>query len=328
MSTACIRVFYYVSYKAVNALLSILTLFIFLGAGAALARIRVIRENRFADRLSTWVLYALLFFMGFRVASAAGLEKLAQIGRLSIVYTLSTVAGTVVFLIIFYSAAGFITGSPGRSVKEPVEELQRLSRFKALADPLRLLVIVAAGFVCGWLIKINGFTGESISGWLLRLLLFSVGLDLVKNNISLKETLARPETLFLPLGVVIGSLAGSFLPAAIFGIDIGKSLAVASGFGWYSLSGVLITDLGDPVLGSAAFISNILRETAALLTIPFIGRSRFPHIGIGIAGATSMDVTLPLIEKSCGADSVPLSITSGAALSLLVPVLVPLFFRL
>jgi uncharacterized membrane protein YbjE (DUF340 family) len=103
---------------------------------------------------------------------------------------------------------------------------------------------------------------------------------------------------------------------------------VAAGFGWYSLSGVIISDLGDQVLGSAAFLSNILRESVALLTIPLFGTTRFPRIGIGIAGATSMDVCLPLIQKSCGTRWVPLSVTNGAILSLLVPVLVPLFYHL
>ena len=202
------------------------------------------------------------------------------------------------------------------------------SHTAALKEPLKLLLIVLAGFAAGWFIKIPGLTGENISGWMLRFLLFSIGIDMVKGSVNLKESLAKPETIYLPAGVIIGSLLGSLIPAAVFGIDIGKALSVASGFGWYSLSGVLITDMGDPILGSAAFVSNILRETIALLTIPLISRSWFPHIGIGIAGATSMDVTLPLIEKSCGPSAVPLSITSGALLSLLVPVLVPLFYQI
>ena len=306
-----------------TALFSILSLFIFLGAGFGAAQFRAVRENPLTAKFSTWVLYALLFFMGFRIAAGTGLDSLAEIGRLSVFYTLSTVAGTVAVLIIIYLAAG-----TDAKPSEPGTDNKGYSHIRALAEPLRLLFVVAAGFLCGWFIRIPGFTGEDVSSWMLRFLLFTIGIDLVKNRISLKSTLARPETLYLPAGVIAGSLLGGLIPAAVFDIEIGRSLAVSSGFGWYSLSGVLITDMGDPVLGSAAFVSNILRETVALLTIPLISRSRFPHLGIGIAGATSMDVTLPLIEKSCGADSVPLSIASGASLSLLVPVLVPLFFQL
>jgi uncharacterized membrane protein YbjE (DUF340 family) len=86
--------------------------------------------------------------------------------------------------------------------------------------------------------------------------------------------------------------------------------------------------MGDPVLGSTAFLSNIIRESFSLLLIPFLSRTPVPHASISIAGATSMDVTLPLIEKTAGPEYVPLSIASGAILSLLVPVLVPLFYSL
>ena len=317
------------------AFLSIITLFIFLAAGLAAGKIRAVGENRLIAGLSGWVLYLLLFFMGFRIATSTGVDKLADIGSLSVVFTLSTAGGTALMLFLIYSAASRIgrnrrsrgVEAAAENMKSP-EETGNYSHAAALSEPLKLLVVVAAGFTAGWFIRIPGFTGEAVSGWMLRFLLFAIGIDMIKHGVNLKSALAKPETIYLPAGVIAGSLLGGILPAAVFNISIGKSLAVASGFGWYSLSGVLITDMGDPILGSAAFVSNILRETTALLSIPLIARSRFPHIGIGIAGATSMDVTLPLIEKSCGADSVPLSITSGAVLSLLVPVFVPLFYQL
>ena len=59
-----------------------------------------------------------------------------------------------------------------------------------------------------------------------------------------------------------------------------------------------------------------------------LARLSAPHLAIGIAGATSMDVTLPLVERSCGAQYVPLSIASGALLSLMVPFLVPFLYSL
>lgn len=103
---------------------------------------------------------------------------------------------------------------------------------------------------------------------------------------------------------------------------------MAAGFGWYTLSGVLITDMGNPVLGSAGFMINLFRETIALIAIPLLGRTRFSLVSIGMAGATSMDVTLPLIERSCGTDYVSLALGHGIILSLLVPLLVPLFYNM
>jgi uncharacterized membrane protein YbjE (DUF340 family) len=280
--------------------------------------------------------------MGFRIGATTGSDKLAEIGGLSLVFAASTAAGTALVLAGIYSISRRLARLAENKAVPVSSGIQRPPRgagktetvsagiksLPALKEPLRLLIIVVAGFIAGWFVKIPGFSGEQVSSWMLRFLLFAIGIDMVKNGVSLKRAVAYPETLYLPAGVIAGSLLGSLVPALLFGIGAGKAMAVAAGFGWYSLSGVLITDMGDAVLGSAAFVSNILRETIALLTIPLISRSRFPHIGIGIAGATSMDVTLPLIEKSCGPDSVPLAITSGALLSLLVPLLVPLFYQL
>ena len=315
------------------AITTILTLFVFLAAGMLLAGFKPVRESVLFSKLSTWVLYGLLFFMGYRIAAGTGLDSLLEIGKLSLAFALSSVVGTVVVLLAVYAVVSFCRRKRADS-EEALEHSGGCREAKddspkiSFREPLILFLIVAAGFLSGWFIKIPGFTGETLSGWMLRFLLLAVGIDVKKSGVSLKSSLASAETLYLPLGVIAGTLLGSLIPAFIFDIAVGRAAAVGAGFGWYSLSGVLITDMGDPVLGSAAFVSNILRETIALLTIPLISRSRFPNIGIGVAGATSMDVTLPLVERCCGANSVPLSIANGAALSFLVPILVPLLFQL
>jgi uncharacterized membrane protein YbjE (DUF340 family) len=89
---------------------------------------------------------------------------------------------------------------------------------------------------------------------------------------------------------------------------------------------VLLIQLDGPVLGATAFLTNLMRESMSLLLIPLLARTRFPFLAIGVGGATSMDVTLPLIEVSCGPRAVPLAVASGAVLSSLVPLLVPLLY--
>jgi uncharacterized membrane protein YbjE (DUF340 family) len=201
-------------------------------------------------------------------------------------------------------------------------------------EPVKLVLLVILGFSIGFFIPwssmqvMAGFTGERITSYLLYLLLFFIGIDLSRSGVNIRHTLAHPETLLLPVGTIIGSLLGGLVLSGMISLPWGKALALSSGVGWYSLSGVIITDLGDPVLGSIGFMANLFRESIALLFIPLISRTRFPHIGIGIAGATSMDVTLPLIQQTCGPKAVPLSVSSGAILSMLVPVLVPIFYHL
>lgn len=320
-------------------LLSLFIIIAFLIAGLLLGRIGRIARSLWVQYLVDIALYLLLFFMGFRLGrNEEVVRQLGQIGLLSLAFTAATVAGTVLVLFLIYGIArkkGSGRVKAAGSAQEadsthPAAGPAAGSRFfQHMKEPGKLFIIVILGFFSGRFIPLfPAFTAEGTTTWFVYFLLFFIGIQLNNSTMSLKEALINPETLILPLGTVIGSLAGGIAVGLIFRISIWKTMSVAAGFGWYSLSGVIISDLGDQVLGSAAFVSNILRESVALLTIPFFGASRFPRIGIGIAGATSMDVSLPLIQKSCGSHVVPLAVSHGALLSILVPILVPLFFSL
>ena len=371
-------------------LLPLAYLFLCLVAGMALGKLRAFPRGAAMKTLMSLSLYALLFFMGFRIGRNEEVGRnIATIGLLSISTAVAAVAGTLAVLSALFAATGRgrgleppedlsaaaragsvgpaadgdetvgvaasgmaeasaagvtsirVRGSSGASVSEAAgartEAAVRSSGrtetvvFPAnhFREPLRLFAIVVAGFFTGLVRGLfPALSGENISTWLLYLLILLVGADMVQSGVSVKRVLAHPETLLLPAGTVVGSLLGGLALAAAFGLPVGKALALSSGFGWYSLSGVIITDLGDPVLGSAGFMANMLRETIALLSIPLLARTRLPYLGIGVAGATSMDVSLPLIERTCGPASAPLAIASGAILSLMVPVLVPLFYQL
>lgn len=321
--------------------ISLIILIAFLLAGLLIGRIKAVSSSRIALVLLDLSLYFLLFFMGFRLGRNAEVaRKLQEIGILSLAFTAATVAGTVATLLAVYGLAsrigrkrranGTAPEQPPEHIKKPpAGEKAEYRRFEHVKEPAKLFAFVVLGFVIGRFVPLlASLTGERLTTWFVYVLLFLVGIQLNKNTGSLKATLLHPETLILPAGTVVGSLAGGAVVALLFGLPVFKGMAVGSGFGWYSLSGVIISDLGDQVLGSAAFLSNIMRESVALLTIPLFGTTRFPRIGIGIAGATSMDVCLPLVQKSCGTRWVPLSVTNGAILSLLVPLLVPLFYHL
>ena len=106
-----------------------------------------------------------------------------------------------------------------------------------------------------------------------------------------------------------------------------KQMAMASGFGWYSLAGILMGDAFGPVYGGASFMIELLRELVALVLIPLAIRTK-PCTAIGYAGATAMDFTLPVIQTTGGVRCVPIAIVSGFILSLLVPVLMLFFVSL
>lgn len=160
----------------------------------------------------------------------------------------------------------------------------------------------------------------------LIVLLFLIGFDLGNNRESLKTLLkADRYTFIVPLGTVLGTLFGGYLAALITGIGIKNGLAVASGFGWYSLSAVMIAQAKGADLGAIAFLSNVFRETITLLTVPFIAKHFGEYAAVAPGGATTMDVTLPVIEKYAGKKAVVTGFVHGVILSGLAPVLVPLF---
>jgi uncharacterized membrane protein YbjE (DUF340 family) len=106
--------------------------------------------------------------------------------------------------------------------------------------------------------------------------------------------------------------------------------------GYYSLSSILVTTLKEPSigavaaaeLGTIALIANIFRETMTLLLAPLMVRWFSPLAPICAGGATTMDVTLPIITHTSGRDWVFVSILHGVVVDFSVPFLVPLFCSL
>ncbi len=68
---------------------------------------------------------------------------------------------------------------------------------------------------------------------------------------------------------------------------------MASGFGRYSLSCILITDVYGSVLGSVAFFNDLASELVAIILIPTLARySSCSSLGL-CGAATSMDINYP-----------------------------------
>ncbi|MFH2114580.1 MAG: lysine exporter LysO family protein [Spirochaetota bacterium] len=329
-----------------DAFVQILILMAFLAGGALLHLLRLSPRAPVTDRLIRLVLWALLSVMGFRLGNARELSsRLGEIGLLAGATAVLAVAGTMIAIWLTYDvyealgsrkrgrpvvASTLPVGSAGPvaapSLHSGLQPGFDLAHFKG---PGVLLGIVVLGFVAGVIApEFEGLNYGLVTGWVLNALLFMIGVQFAQSGLSLRSAFLRADTLIVPLATVAGSLAGGLVVALLFDLSAGKGLALSAGFGWYSLSGVLISDMGDAMLGSAAFLANMMREALALVLIPVLAVTRRPYMAVGVGGATAMDVTLPLIEQCIGPDAVPVSFTSGALLSLLVPMLVPLFYRL
>lgn len=102
-------------------------------------------------------------------------------------------------------------------------------------------------------------------------------------------------------------------------------LAVGSGFAYYSLSSVFITEMRGAELGTVALLSNIFREILALLVIPPMARTLNPLAAVSMGGATTFDTSLPVIMQSAGKDFLVVAAFHGLTLDFSVPLFVTLF---
>lgn len=165
--------------------------------------------------------------------------------------------------------------------------------------------------------------------------MFLVGLSIGSDK-KLKEILRsiRPKLLLVPLATIVGTL--SFTALVSFFIvrwSLFDCLAVGSGFAYYSLSSILITEMKEASvgvqlateLGTIALMANIMREIMALLGAPLFVKYLGRLAPICAGGATTMDTTLPVITRYSGKDLVFVSIFHGMLVDFTVPFLLRFF---
>lgn len=189
-----------------------------------------------------------------------------------------------------------------------------------------ILIALVLGIGAGVVMQegVSGFL-DTASSYMLLILLFSVGIDMgVNREVFGQIRRMGLRILVIPLGVILGSLAGGAVCAMILRMDVKEGLAITSGLGWYSLSGILMTEAGNPIGGTISFLSNVFREVLTFLLVPVLA-GRNVYTAIAPAGATAMDTTLPLLSKYTDSKTAILAFVSGVICTLAMPVLVPLF---
>lgn len=273
------------------------------------------------DRINKATSHLVLVILGLMGLGLANLDNIGQ--NLSQIVVI-----TATFFICI--GGGNIAALPilDRIWPTPAEDNQtKLPLTKMMGESAKLILVVALGLVIGLFVPLETALIDKASEAILVVLLLLIGAQLRNSGISLKQILLNPKGISLALLIVGTSLPGGLLAAWLLDLPFTHGLAMASGFGWYSLTGILISEGLGPVMGGAAFLNELLRELASLIIIPLL-ISRYPLTSIGYAGATAMDFTLPIIQSTGGIRCVPIAIVSGFILSLLVPVLILFFISL
>lgn len=189
-------------------------------------------------------------------------------------------------------------------------------------------LIVVGFFVIGLL----GGIEKMVPSWLLDgdvsfvalcgLLLF-VGLGIGLNPEMKKEVRSlSPRMALLPVVTIIGSWLGALLIWTVLHRTLSDCMAINSGFAYYSLSSIFITEYRGAELGTIALLANIIREMLTLLGAPLMARWFGPLAPISAGGATTMDTTLPILSQTVGQRYVALSIYHGFVVDFTVPFLV------
>ncbi len=313
--------------------------------------------ERWQGRIVTWIIWLLLFLLGIEVGSNEMIVRsLPTLGVEALLLSSAATLGCCVLARALWrvskdhtaqekakketletlteeissdktSSAEEETSADKEGIPAEKEGLQGSSLLRGL-KVMKGSLIVVGFFVIGLL----GGIEKMVPAWLLNgevsfvalcgLLLF-VGLGIGLNPEMKKEVRSlSPRMALLPVVTIIGSWLGALLIWTVLHRTLSDCMAINSGFAYYSLSSIFITEYRGAELGTIALLANIIREMLTLLGAPLMARWFGPLAPISAGGATTMDTTLPILSQTVGQRYVALSIYHGFVVDFTVPFLV------
>lgn len=326
-----------------------------LSTGACISLTDVVA--RWQGRIVTWLIWLLLFLLGIEVGSNEMIVRsLPTLGVEALLLSSAATLGCCVLAWALWRVSKDHTAQE-KANKETLETLtEEISSDKkssaeeetsadkegkpaenkglqgsSLLRGLKVMkgsLIVVGFFVIGLL----GGIEKMMPSWLLNgevsfvalcgLLLF-VGLGIGLNPEMKKEVRSlSPRMALLPVVTIIGSWLGALLIWTVLHRTLSDCMAINSGFAYYSLSSIFITEYRGAELGTIALLANIIREMLTLLGAPLMARWFGPLAPISAGGATTMDTTLPILSQTVGQRYIALSIYHGFVVDFTVPFLV------
>lgn len=195
---------------------------------------------------------------------------------------------------------------------------------------LNILISIALGIAVGYFILPagSGAKADTIIDLGLMLLLFFVGIDMGRQKgVFTKIKELGLKILLIPISIILGSILGGMIAGIFIGLPFNESGAVAAGLGWYTLSSILLNN-HSVELSTLAFLSNVIREIIALLTIPLIAKYIGKYESIAPGGATTMDTSLPMISSNTDGETAIIAFVSGVICTMSVPIILPIILNL
>lgn len=200
-----------------------------------------------------------------------------------------------------------------------------------MKDSLLIVLFFVIGLLASYFNLVSdALLQKDMSTYTLYLLMFVVGIGIGGDKKTF-DVLRKVnfKILLVPITVIVGTL-GSVIIFSWFVPDLTmqESAAVGAGFGYYSLSSILIGELHSETLGTIALLANVMREILTLIFAPALAWAFGKLAPVVSGGATAMDTTLPIIIRVSGTDYGLLALFSGIVLTILVPFLVTFILSL
>ena len=283
------------------------------------------------SRLLTISIWLMLFIIGIEVGGNEVLVgALGQLGAQALLITvLTTLCCGAGSLLLWRRLQPKEHESRRKAERSTTLRFSLRGLWTTMHESIIIFVCFSGGCVLGFF-GADEYLPARASFYSLCLLLVCVGFGIGQNE-ELRKNFRHIKKgfIWMPVVTIISTWIGALLTAMLL-TDRSPAdwLAVSSGFGYYSLSSMLITEVRGIELGTVALMYNVLREITALLLAPLLLRVFGPLAPISVGGATTADTTLPTISRVSGTQFIPIAIFHGLVVDLSVPLLVPFFCAL
>ncbi|MCM1078181.1 MAG: lysine exporter LysO family protein [Bacteroidales bacterium] len=300
-------------------------------------------ENSRLPKVISWIVRLLLLSLGLEAGSDSMIMgSLGTLGLTALLMTVAAMSGSSLLascLWLGVRKSGGSTlpclGMPSEGTAPAAENDRHdgmRNRPGILWDSMKDSFAVVMFFLSGIILGLSGIMPSdirpvSLTNYVLYALLLCVGMTIGVDSgfFSRMKGLDR-KLMLLPLTTACGTFLGvAVLWAFSRQYLLTDCLAVGSGFAYYSLSSVFITEMRGAELGTVALLSNIFREILAMLVIPLTARALNPLAAVSMGGATTFDTSLPVIMQSAGKDYLIVAAFHGLTLDFSVPLFVTLF---
>ena len=253
-------------------------------------------------------------------------EEVEEVGEVAASAEMDSVSGG-----IEASGTGEVAASAEIEPKNEAPESSEASEPSKINWLTVLIVIfVVIGILAGYLVLPESFMAHTgnLMTLTLCMLLITIGIDVgTDGTIGQNFKSAGWRIFVFPFASMVSMMIGALFASLVLPMGVQDSMCVGAGFAWYSLAPVMLAEYSARI-SAISFMHNVFREVLGMLLVPIVARKIGYIESFSLPGSPSMDVCLPVIEKSTSSDVAVYSFICGAILSASVPVLISIFMSL